>query len=477
MRPSRSVRPTGAIAGSLLAVSVFLVSASYAGEALVTVDASKDLGELRRHELYNNNSLLRTPSDAIVDKFKRELGTARLIRCWVTINDYWDGKSDQYDFNFACGWRDNKNGRFYDYMQRFHDAGEELMLNIRGHEQAVMRGEIPIDRWRKAVKDGLLHYKKRYPKIKYVEACNEFRHFAKLTLDEYYDNFYLAMCGVVAEVNDELKPDIPLLVGGPVEVGTVEGQVFPFIDKYAADKNLAKRLDFISYHRYDFYRTKPADAKDEEARIVERLRSHGLREDIPMFITEMGIFPVQRKVTDDIGYDQVIQAAAMTSIFYYYNRQPGIQGMHWVIQHVSNDRKTQMTDELKWTPYGASLLMARLHKTRQIEARSDALGDDGLGVYAVASADDSELAVQVWNYQYDGTDEYTATVKIANLSERFAGKRVRVRKYLIDSKHSTPEPGRLEKVDETTVTHDGSIMQKVHLEKNSLCLIELTPAE
>ncbi|MDZ7618243.1 MAG: hypothetical protein U1E05_14650 [Patescibacteria group bacterium] len=466
------------IAACTLAVFAILVSAASAEEAVVTVDASKDLGVLRRHELYNNNSLLRPPSDAMASKFQKELGTAKLMRCWVTINDYWDGKSDGYDFDFPCGWHGHdKNDRFHDYMQRFSDTSEELMLNVRGYEQEVMRGEIPLERWRKAVKDGLLHYKKRYPKIKYVEACNEFRYFAKLTLDEYYDNFYLAMCRVVAEVNDELKPDVPLLVGAPVEVGTIEGQVFPFIDKFAADKDPAKRLDFISYHRYDFYKTKPAQAANEEAEIDARLKIHGLSEDIPLFITEMGIFPVRRQVTDDVGYDQVIQAAAMTSIFYYYNRQPGIQGMHWVMQHVSNDRKTQMTDDLKWTPYGASLLMARLHKTRQLAACSDSLGADGLGVYAIASGDESGLAVQVWNYQYDGEKEYTATVRVTQLGERFAGKRVLVRRYLIDSTHSTPELGRLEKVDEAVVAHDGTITQTIHLENNALCLIELTAVD
>ncbi len=79
--------------------------------------------------------------------------------------------------------------------------------------------------------------------------------------------------------------------------------------------------------------------------------------------------------------------------------------------------------------------------------------------------------------QYDGEKEYTATVRVSQLGERFAAKRVLVRRYLMDSAHSTPELGRLEKVGEATVAHDGSITQDIRLEKNALCLVELIPAD
>jgi hypothetical protein len=252
--------------------------------------------------------------------------------------------------------------------------------------------------------------------------------------------------------------------------------VAPFIDKYAADKDPAKRLDFISFHRYDFDKNKPARAQGDDALIGAQLKKHGLSDDLPVFVTEMGVFGGRRTVSQDVAHDQVIQAAAMSSIFYHYNQQPGIQAMHWVTQHVYNDRKTQILDNLHLTPYGASLKMAHLHKTRQIAAKSDALGDDGLGIYVVASADDTGLAIQVWNYQYSGTKEYTATVEIANLGEPFAGRQVIIRRYLIDSTHSTAKQGSLQMVDQKKVPHDGSLTGKIQLESNSLCLLELSPA-
>ncbi len=454
------------------------------------IDCNKETGILRRSELYNNNSLLRTPSSAITNKYKKEIGVTKIMRCWVTIGDYWNYETNEYNYNFKCGWDLNLWDNFHDYMERFSEISEEILLNVRGCHPDVVKGKITMEQWRTACKNGIKHYKERFPKIKYIEALNEYElgDFGGLTNDEYYQ-FYKEFYKIINEINSELKPEIPLEIGGPcitrgnfLEGITKTQNMRDFLRNYARDTDPEKQLSFISYHEYRFGKN-PSLVSGQEAMIKSWCREFGIPDNIPIFITEMGDNSESRRKTI-IYKNQLLQAACMSSLFYYYNQQPQVQGFHWVIQHKSQDRKNQIFDNLRWSPYGISLKMHSHMAPAQIEVNSPKI-KEGKGVYCVASKGKNKLTVLLWNYQWEtGKKSSSVELNIQNLLDVFDKNKLKLKEYLLDSGHNNIHTTRFSVL---TVTDDQLLSSKesdlslsndalysVVLEPNAMCLLEIS---
>lgn len=476
----------------LLTVCCLATASVFATDTLrVRVNAAKETGKLRRAELYNNNSLLRTPSDAIVQKYKKEIGTARIMRCWVTLEDYWNATTDQYNYDFKCGWDLNLWDSFYNYMARFSDMSEEILLNVRGYHKEVVENKISMQQWRTACKNGIKHYKERYPKIKYIEALNEYElsSFGGLT-NEYYYRFYQQFYDIINEINAELNPAIPLLVGGPCVVeglmngGGKEKNMRFFLQSFAQDKNPSKKLDFISYHEYGSA-ANPASVADHEARIDGLCRSYGLPTNLPIMVNEMGPFAGTRK-NGCLEEDQLVQAAAMNSLFYFFNQQPDLQAFHWVIQHKTNERKNQIYDNLRWSPYGMLLKLQARTATNQLETDAPKLAA-GKGVYTLAAKDEQKITVMVWNYQWTtGRDTHTVNLNIDQLPLAWQGKKVIIREFLLDSKTNNIHSGynlftkfgedQLAVTKESNTTLKNNLIYITTLLPNASSLVEITLA-
>jgi hypothetical protein len=407
----------------------------------VKVDCNKESGILRRSELYNNNSLLRTPSDKITEMFKKEIGITKIMRCWVTIDDYWDPATNKYNYNFKCGWDLNLWDNFYDYMERFSHISEEILFNVRGYHREVVEGKITMEQWRTVCKNGIKHYKEKFPKIKYIEALNEYEvgGFGGLTNDEYY-GFYKEFYHIVNEINDELKPEIPLLIGGPVNTagnlinGRKKETMRDFLKNYANDRDPGKKLSFIAYHDYESAEN-PSLFKGHEKLIDDWCREFGLPSDLPILVTEMGDNSRNRWNTL-ISENQLLQAACMASIFYYLNQQHDLQGFHWVIQHKNQDRKNQIYDNLRWSPYGISLKMnARLAPIKIAADYSEPV--DGKGVYCISSKDNNKVTILLWNYQWEnGMKTNSVKLNVQNLPVTIKGEKIIIKEYLLDMKHN-----------------------------------------
>jgi hypothetical protein len=178
-----------------------------------------------------------------------------------------------------------------------------------------------------------------------------------------------------------------------------------------------------------------------------------------------------------MAQDGPAQSACMATLFYCYNQHPDTQAFHWVVHHVSNDRKTLMMEDLNWTPYGCSLKMQKL--LRRDKIRSNIVVENMRGVFSVASRDQSSVAVQLWNYQHAGTVSHQVRLRIDNLPDALAGKKVQVRTYLIDSTHSNyyhdPKQNDLQVVDDRTVSCGRVFETQLQLEPNALALVELVP--
>jgi hypothetical protein len=81
----------------------------------------------------------------------------------------------------------------------------------------------------------------------------------------------------------------------------------------------------------------------------------------------------------------------------------------------------------------------------------------------------------LWNLQPGGTRQQQAHVSIVNLPKNLQAGTLRLRRYLIDSKHSnclaTPgTPGGLEMVEERTQAAGSDLSLSADLEPMALCL-------
>ena len=409
--------------------------------ATVTVNLDKVVGQMKHSELYNNNSLLRVPRKEVTDKYLEKFGKAKIMRSWLTLNDMWDYKTGEVNYDFPVGWGFNLWTTYYDYMDRFSEISEDVLLNIRGNHELVKSGAISMAKWKEVCKGAIKHYKSRYPNIRYIEALNEYsgKHFGDLKNDEYYP-FYKCFYQIVNEINQELKPEIPLLVGGPCIMGgsldeegesTKRTKLKSFLKNFKEDTSEDKKLDFLSYHQYNDTKLNPSTALTHEALIDSWLVENGLSANIPIFIDEMGCFPGSRHL-GCVEEDLFVTACNIASLMYYYEQQPDMYGFHWVIQHKTNERKNQILDDLRWTPYGISMLMSALHKDDKLESESDALVE-GQGVYAVASGDENEAILQVWNYQWENNNTFDTEISFHNMNRYDEGKGIILTQYKLDN--------------------------------------------
>lgn len=449
--------------------------------ATVAVNPSGQLGPLHNPARYHNQAdhtlALRPKQEQLVEALH-----PRVTRAWINPRRYYDATNGSYTYDYPSASANTAYG-YLDQVARYTD---QMMVNIGQCQDSLMTLSAP-QTCRQVLKNGLTHYKRRYPKLRYVELFNEpDRNWEPepgdpraLSVDEYY-RWYQIGYAVVDEVNAELHPDVPLRIGGPVSYTFNRTYLERFIALYAADTDPAKRLDFIAYHQYRA-RDNPAAVATEKATVRGWLTAHGLAPDIPVFVTEYGVFPGANSGTT-FETDLLTQAAAMATLGYYYATSGMDMVMHWVFDHPSNDRKSMFPDGTDGSvyPYYNLVAMQRMLKPTLVAAVSDALSPKGLGVHGLATADRTGIAVLVTNYQWttDGP-AYRVTVSLENRPTEFAGRRVRVQRYLVDQTTSNYAHDRahdgLQQVEQYVLDQAARQVRPFPLRPNAMSLLVLTP--
>lgn len=473
-----------------------------AREATVTVDFGESRGPLLRTERYNNLTRARRFSerrDADVQFFNEQGLHGQIYRVWVDAERILDPKTDSYDYE-----------EIDDYLADVSRLSDELLV--------VMDTRVSIRDYRRTpaqikpiIKTIMRELKQRFPQIKYIEAFNEPDHNLREVIkpEELYD-YYRVYYESVNEINRELDPEIPLQVGGPATgscgspwapQGPNNMQWIPkFLDRYAADTNPEKRLDFLSYHAYGYFenqrtcsdyspiRVDPSQLASQRARTEEELRTRGLDVSIPSFITETGLYPgPSYDNKEDPRPDYLRQAAGMASYMYMYMESPRDIPFNWVLRHASEERKDQLLTRAGegkpvptriFTPYGNQMLMFSKLKDERVSARSNAL-EKGKGVYAIATRDDSGAAVVVWNYQRTDDRSFHVTVEMGALPENLQDRRLCQRMYRIDDEISNyggnPATANLQQVSATVLEPRRQHSVEVDLTPNALQLVILEP--
>ncbi|PLK26735.1 hypothetical protein [Novosphingobium sp. TH158] len=466
--------------------------------ATVKVDFSKSRGAFLHPERYNNLSRARTfpeQRDADVQFFNEQGLHGHTYKVWVDAHLIFDEAKGTYTYDAIA-----------DYLSDVSRLSDNLLM-VMDTRVMIRDGKATPDKVKPVILNIMRELKRRYPQIKYIEAFNEPDHnLAKvLTPSGLYD-FYKVYYEAVNQVNRELKPKVPLQLGGPGFMQYSNEWLNPFLDRYKADPSPEKRLDFISWHgygrfpegtgatngprAYHFYKTDPSEVASERGMLEAALKARGLDTRIPGFITETGIYPGPSfDNASDARPDYLIGAAGVPALHYWYMESPRIVPFNWVLRHFSEerkdqlitrggaDRKTPLTNT--FTPYGNAMAMMAKLKDVRVPAQSSALVK-GKGVYALATKDKSGVAVMVWNYQHVGTQSYQVRIDMAALPARLAGKPLRQRMYRIDDKISNywanPATANLQQVGESVVKPGRRHDMTVTLTPNALQLIVLEPA-
>lgn len=471
-------------------------------EAKVVVDFGESRGPLLRTERYNNLSRAHRwveQRDADVQFYNEQGLHGHIYRVWIIAEDIHDPSSGRYNFEGV-----------EDYLADVSRLSDELLV-VMDTRQSIGKDRRTPEQIKPVIKTIMRELKQRFPQIKYIEAFNEPDHNLRdvITPEGLYD-YYRVYYEAVNEINRELEPKVPLLVGGPATgscgspwapPGPNNRQWIPkFLDRYVADSNPDKKLDFLSYHAYGYFknqltcgdytpiRVDPSQLADQRARTDEELRKRGLDVNMPSFITETGPYPgPSYDNKQDPHADYLRQATAMASYMYWYLENPKDIPFNWVLRHSTEERKDQLLTRAGegkpipsriFTPYGNQMLMFSKLKDERVAAQSDGL-QAGKGVYALATQDKSGAAVLVWNYQQAGTETYRVTIEMGELPAHLRGKRLRQRMFRIDDEISNywanPATANLQQVAETKVKPAQRHSVTVELSPNALHLVVLEP--
>jgi len=469
-----------------------------------TIDASQYFRPFPDLVAHRNTSIQKAPAPVLLEVSEREFGKAEITKCWLNLDEMWDYRTRQYDYNYRIGvhkyddvpekhaetWGSVSETRvhFHDYLKSCGKHSDAVMLTIRRYERDVLDRKLGVtmEDWKTIFKKAVMHYKEVCPNLRYIEACNEYalKGFIGCTVDEYYE-FYRLAYQAVNEANAELKltGDKMILIGGPVVTGGIVTKLNLFFENFAKDPSPHKRLDFVSWHEYH---NNYAATAHREGQVRHMLSLRGLPKELPLFITEHDPYHPKAGARE---YNLINAAGLVKSLYFTDRFSPGIKIMPWVQYHVAeiqtrfmwfdgpNEPDTK-AEELRMLPAGCSMKLLSMHKDWEI-AVDNAIANDEI---VLASVQNHGLVVHVVNYG----EPQNVRLRIDNLPKVFsalAGGKVRLVKYLIDQEHSNcvadPDyPGGIEKVEDGWVEPVGGSITLMHpgLSKNGILLWELVPA-
>lgn len=464
--------------------------------ATVTINFAKSRGAFLHPERFNNLSRARTYSetrDADVAFFNEQGLHGDTYKVWVDAHLIYDAKSGAYNFDGIT-----------DYLTDASRLSDKLLMVM--DTRVMIRDEAASPAQLKPViKTIMRELKQRFPQILYVEAFNEPDHnLAKSVTPAGLYDYYVPYYEAVHELNRELKPKMPLQLGGPGFMQFNNEWLRAFLDRYRDDKSPHKRLDFVSWHgygrfpegtgdkngprAYHFYKADPSEVAAERGRLEAELATRGLDTKIPAFITETGIYPGPSfDHAGDPHPDYLIGAAGVPSLHYWYMESPRTVPFNWVLRHFSEERKDQLITRAGngkpvptriFSPYGNAMAMMAKLKEERVAATSSAL-KEGKGIYAIATKGRSGVAVMAWNYQHTGTQAYRVTIDMGRLPPALRNKPLRQRLYRIDDQLSNywanPETANLQQVADARVAAGSTANVTVELSPNALELVVLEP--
>ena len=238
----------------------------------VQVNTQKVLGAYVDPTRWMNSTLRYVPPVDFPAFLENRLGKAKLMRTWITLDEYWDYRTGitypdydigvmrypveqlHYPYDMKMIVPAPSGTRFVDYLTTHSQHSEELMLNVRRYEREVCDGIITFDQYEAVFEQAVEYCKALAPNIRYVECCNEvdIKVFGKLTAQEYV-SIYLRAHRAVKRLNEKHSYPIPLELGGFAEAHPLQNWdlMLGVMELLQQSEIAGDPMAFYSYHMYN----------------------------------------------------------------------------------------------------------------------------------------------------------------------------------------------------------------------------------
>jgi len=448
----------------------------------VVVDAATTLGPVMRFERATTHStsspMPGEPTRAYMQSLDHDL-----VRTWVQVRYVYNNGNVDYNYKYA-----GSNVGAEDAVGFYATTAKSVLIALSAYDPtsqwSLPTGQAFVD----FLTTTLVHYKSRYPNVRYIQVGNEpdANDETMATYYPIYRQYYQAVNAANAQLG-LTGTDRLLLSNGPFTSNLANMLAYAdgFLAAYAADPDPAKKLDFFSFHGYGDT-AQPSVFATTRQRLDAEMAKYGLPS-IPIFVDEYGVFGGSTRPVRFTDADLVTMqpAGQLTKAFYMY--EGGVdQVFNWAIYHSTLPMKSQVADVQTGVlyPYGNALKLARMVSDREtrLAASSKAIDANGLGTHVLASMKGGQgVAVLVWNFNWRATPPAAAfSVLVKNLPQSaVGGGTVHETVYVIDSKtnnvYTNPAQTSLQITSETDVDYASAIGVPLTLEPASVALVLLTP--
>lgn len=375
--------------------------------AKVRINTATAVRTWPRVERYQNSTLRFAPPAEFPAFWSEKHGRPKIMRCWVTLDEVWDYRTDEYFWNYRIGvnrYEDDPHHHEYDwgstvpsdvriqtYLAAHSEHCEEILLNLRRYEKETERGIVSLDKYEEVVERVIAYYKDLYPNIRYIEPCNESDYlcFGGIDTGHYY-KLYTRTYRAVRRLNERHRYEIPLEIGGTAMNAVMDRphRWREFLQYLADDQDERRKLDFYSMHDYNGHPNRMKVFYEMHHAWIKEL---GLP-DLPIFVDEYGFTQ-----TTGVWTDSLKNASGVLSAIFLSTQLPGMHIFPWCTFHnpsyqMSFTQYLLLDDgQFASTPNGNAMRMLHMLKTNQLEM----LGEHRHRV--VATGDDTGYAVLATN--------------------------------------------------------------------------------
>jgi hypothetical protein len=457
-------------------------------EAAVTVDLNEPLGEIMEIEKYNGSSTTSPlPGDAS-QKWLQDLNT-KLTRVWIQLVFVYNNGNIDYNYRYS-----GSGVPVEDALAFYSTTSDSLLIVLSGHKDSGSFQMPEGEEYKDLVRETILHYKRKFPKIKYIQVSNEPDHGGETMATYYpvYKNYYRGL----NEANNILKLENqklghsydPVLLSNGAFTSNIPNMLkyaHSFFTAYTADTDPNKKLDFFTFNSYG-ESNRPLELLTARHRIDSTMQAHGLPP-IPIFVTEYGLIGGS-SLPSGLTLEEAVTmqpAGQLTKAFYFY--EGGIDRvLNWSIHHSRLKHKSELLDlqNAYASPYGNALLLSKMLSERQtrVKAESKLIDNQGLGVHVLAAKGNNKgVAVLVWNFNWwrSNAGSQELNVEIKNIPQSEFGEKLNTQVYIIDSKNNNYYTNRNQTTLNTSLNfsydYASSITVPLTLEKYAVALILITP--
>lgn len=457
--------------------------------SVIVVDVSTAQGKIPEIEKYNGTSTTSPIPGEASRTWLKNLNT-KLTRVWIQLVFVYNNGAINYNYSYS-----GSGVGVEDALTFYSTTSDSLLICLSGHRSSgnsLMPANNTV--YKDFVKETILYYKRKFPKIKYIQCSNE-PDATPETMATYYPVFQNYYRGL-NEANETLrlenialgKPYDKILLSNGAFTSNVPNMLIyatSFLQAFKTDTDPTKQLNFFTFHSYG-ESNRPLELLTARQRIDSTMLANGLPI-IPVFLSEYGMvggsgLPSGLTLAQTVTMQP---AGQLTKAKYLYDG--GIDKvLNWLVHHSSIQYKSQLLDiqNAYASPYGNSLLLYQKlsNLKNRVKADSKGVNNVGLGIHAMAGADaDKGIGILVWNYNWTATvANNTINVLIKNIpSQYFGNKKIKATIYVIDSRYNNyfinPAQTALAITSEQLYDFKGFLKIPVLLERSSVVMILLTP--